>query len=139
VAQSSSDSDEVSSGDEVDASRKTPNKRKSTNPRRLLGDVSNTSTPKRSCSANDEIGGVLSETNKLLSAVIKRMDRQEKKMELIENKLNSSVSSSSSTPVRNRQKEVPLQVRVSFYIKDLKLIPKDCCIAARDSKGVCYS
>lgn len=35
-------------------------------------------------------------------------------MKVMENKLNSSVSSSSSsTPVHNRQKEVPLQVQVS--------------------------
>ena len=58
---------------------------------------------------------VLGETNKLLNAVLERMEKQEKKMELIEKKLNTSVSSSSSsTPVRNRQKEVPLQVRVSL-------------------------
>ena len=77
------------------------------------------STPRRSSAKHgkpqlDTIVTALGETNKLLTSVVKRMEKQEERMEHIENKLDSSISSSSSsTPVRNRQKDVPLQVRVS--------------------------
>ena len=56
----------------------------------------------------------LDETNKLLNSVVECMDKQEQRMKEIENKMDSNGSSSSSTPVRNRHKEVPLQVRVSL-------------------------
>lgn len=132
VYQSNSDSEtEVGSEAENEAENESVecrNKRKSDNPRRLC-DVSNTSTPKRPHSSKDDpkddFKGALGETNKLLSAVLERMDKQDKKMERIEKKLNTSVSSSSSsTPVRNRQKEVPLQVRVSILwpVLELKVI-----------------
>ena len=73
----------------------------------------NTSTPKRPCSSKSELHVIVSalgKTNKLLTNVIERMDKQEKRMENIEEEVDCR---SSSTPTRNRHKEVPLQVRVS--------------------------
>ena len=61
----------------------------------------------------------LSKTNALLQTLLKRMERQEKKLCEMESKLtqSSSLSSSDSTPRRRsaaeRRKEVPQEVRVS--------------------------
>lgn len=86
--------------------------------RECLRDVTNTSTPKRPRSSDHDLKCAIGETNKLLNAVLERMDKQEKKIEHIEKKLNTSISSSSSsTPIRNRRKEVPIQVRVSLHLE----------------------
>lgn len=82
-------------------------------------------TPKRSKSAthsaNKEnsagdgtaVEKTLMKTNKLLSTLIKRMDRQEDRIVQIEQKMDDCVSSS-STPSRPRKKEVPMEVRVNL-------------------------
>ena len=63
---------------------------------------------------------VLTKTNLLLETLLKKVDRQDQRIsELIKARKYAAVSQcndSSSTPTRkvNRQKEVPLQVRVSL-------------------------
>ena len=109
---------EESSEDEFE-NRRTSNKR---HPQHLA-DVTNASTPKRPCYSKSQqeasqlaaIMSALGENKQLLCDVVERMDKHEGRMEHIESRLNSSVSSSSSsTPVRSRQKIVPLPVRVSI-------------------------
>ena len=67
----------------------------------------------------ESIMGAIGKTNKLLSSVIDRMDKQETRMCQLEQKIDASSSlssSASSTPVSSRRKEVPLQVRVSVIV-----------------------
>ena len=65
--------------------------------------------------------GAIGKTNKLLSSVIDRMDKQETRMCQQKIDASSSLSSSaSSTPVSSRRKEVPLQVRVSVIVTNYK-------------------
>lgn len=83
----------------------------------VLSDVSNTVTPRRprvavEQPAEQSVMTILGKTNKLLADVIERMDKQENKICQLQEKIESNCSGTSSTPARNRQKEVPLQVRV---------------------------
>ena len=71
----------------------------------------------------ESIMGAIGKTNKLLSSVIDRMDKQETRMCQLEQKIDASSSlssSASSTPVSLRRKEVPLQVRVSVIVTNYK-------------------
>lgn len=97
-------------------------------PLTALSEITNTSTPIRprakqlhSDKDSSQLAAIVStlgETNKLLARVVERLDKQEQKMEQMESKLDTSISSNSSTtPMRNRNKEVPLQVRVSSTVK----------------------
>ena len=86
----------------------------------VFSDITNTSTPIRPLVKKKTSGQIasvinsLENTNKLLANIVERLDKHEQRMEKIENGLDSSISSSScSTPKRGRNKEVPLQVRVS--------------------------
>lgn len=78
-----------------------------------FSNLTNTSTPIRPHSENRpsksmqlaSIMNTLGESNKLLTRVVERLDNQEQKMEQVENKLDTSISSSSSTtPVRSRSR-----------------------------------
>lgn len=74
------------------------------------------SKEKSSLDAADVVNS-LSETNKLLQQMYRRMDKYEERMRRIEDKIDgqsSCPSSSGSTPARKRSKEVPLEVRVGL-------------------------
>ena len=81
-----------------------------------MDDASKENRPPRNEKGTDS---ELSKTNALLQTLLKRMERQEKKLCEMESKLtqSSSPSSSDSTPRRRsaaeRRKEVPQEVRVS--------------------------
>ena len=75
--------------------------------------------------------GAIGKTNKLLSSVIDRMDKQKTRMCQLEQKIDASSSlssSASSTPVSSRRKEVPLQVRVSVIVTNYKYYLREATV-----------
>ena len=129
-----SDSSEPTLGDilkrRLDGCRKckrgaTDARKKPLRERSNTGSGQSGATPKRSKSAthsaNKEnsagdgtaVEKTLMKTNKFLSTLIKRMDRQEERIVQIEQKMDDCVLSS-STPSRPRKKEVPMEVRVNL-------------------------
>ena len=79
---------------------------------------SHTSSVSRSLVQSDRILRELQRSNKLLMTLVERVGKTEKRLKVVENKLESSFSSSAeSTPsckARARKKYVPIEVRVSF-------------------------
>lgn len=69
-------------------------------------------------SQNDRVLKELQRSNKLLLTLVKRVENSEKRLKIVENKLESGVSSSAdSTPSHKskaKRKDVPIEVRVSL-------------------------
>lgn len=95
-------------------------------------EVSETCNPRKKKKSigkeNSDGDDSLATTNALLLSLIKRLDRQEKKLSKMEQKFDqravcSSSSSCTSTPRRaaSRHKDVPLEVRVSFSLQAVNM------------------
>ena len=65
-------------------------------------------------STSDLVLRELQRSNDLLSALVKRVEKSEKRLNLVEDKLESAGSSSGDlTPKTTKKKDVPIEVRVS--------------------------